>query len=134
MRIASSFVSAVIMMLAGAVLVSCSDDSPGNVDAATCDCTAAEPPLAGRIMVVDQTRIIEANSRSSQGAECPQGALRLSGSCTTADVNPIRDITLEQAGFYSASDLRGWTCKFRNNEATPVTIKVSVVCLLPPGS
>jgi hypothetical protein len=121
-------------MFAGAVLVlSCSDDSPGNVDAATCDCPATEPPLAGRIMIVDQTQVIPANSRSGQDAICPQGALRLSGSCTTAVVNPVRDVTLEQAGFF-ADDLRSWSCDFRNNEATPVTIKVSVVCLLPPGS
>jgi hypothetical protein len=84
-------------------------------------------------MVVDQTRVIAANDRGGTGAECPQGALRLSGSCTTADVNPVYDLTLEQAGFYFANDLRGWDCKFRNNEAVPVTIKASVVCLMPPG-
>lgn len=135
MRITSSIVSVVAGMVAGALLVlSCSDDSPGNADAASCDCPAAEPAFEGRIMVVDQTQIIAANSRSGTGAECPQGALRLSGSCTTAEVNPLRDVTLEQAGFYFSTDQRGWSCEFRNNEATPVTIKASVVCLLPPGS
>lgn len=133
MRTTFSFVSIVAGTFAGALLVlSCSDDSPGNVDAATCDCPASEPPVAGRIMIVDQTREIPANSRSGQDAVCPQGALRLSGSCTTADVNPVRDVTLEQSGFYG-NDLRSWSCNFKNNEAVPVTIKASVVCLMPPS-
>ncbi len=134
MRVTSSFVTVVAGLFAGAILVlSCSDDSPGNVDAATCDCPAAEPPLAGRIMVVDQTQVIAANSRGLQGAACPQGSLRLSGSCTTADSSPVRDVTLEQSGFYRSDDQTGWNCHFKNNEATPVTIKVSIVCLMPPG-
>src|SRR4051812_12630953 len=107
----TSIVSVIAGMLAGVVLVlSCGDDSPGRADAATCDCPAAELPIAGRIMVVDSTRIIAANSRGSVDAGCPQGALRLSGSCTTADLNPVRDVTLEQSGFYDASDQRGWSC------------------------
>lgn len=83
-------------------------------------------------MVVDETQVIPANSRGGQDAECPQGALRLSGSCTTAAVNPVYDLTLEQSGFHSASNLL-WSCNFRNNEAIPVTIKASVVCLMPPS-
>jgi hypothetical protein len=132
MRVISSVVPLVAGLLAGAISVlSCSDDSPGKADAATCDCPAAELPIAGRIVVVDQTRIIGPNSRSIEGAECPPGALRLSGSCTTALVNPVRDVTLEQSGFYDATDLRSWSCNFRNNEATSVTVKASVVCLMP---
>lgn len=134
MRVRSSFVSLIAGMFAGVVLVlSCGDDSPGDVDAATCDCPAAEPPIAGRIMVVDLTTTIDAGSRGSTVATCPEGASRLSGSCTTADLNPVRDVTLEQAGFYR-DDVRNWGCHFRNNEAIPVTIKASVVCLMPPGS
>lgn len=128
MRVPSS------LMILALLVLSCGDDSPGQVDAATCECSAAEPPIAGRMVVVDQTQIIAANGRGGQGAKCPQGGLRLSGSCTTADLNPLRDVTLEQSGFYDATDLIGWNCKFRNNEATPVTIKVTVVCLMPPSS
>jgi hypothetical protein len=135
MRVISSAVPLAAGMFAGIVLVlSCSDGSPGHVDAATCDCPAAEPPVAARIMIVSQTRTIPASSRSIQGAQCPQGALRLEGSCTTADLNPVRDVTLEQAGFFEPNDTLGWNCFFKNNEATPVTIKASVVCLMPPGS
>jgi hypothetical protein len=135
MRVPPSVLSLVTGMFAGVLLVlSCSDDSPGDADAATCDCPAAEPPLAGRIMIIDQTQTIAANGRGGQGAACPQGTLRLTGSCTTADVNPNRDVTLEQSGFYRSNDLTGWNCDFKNNEATPVTIKVSIVCLVPPSS
>ena len=132
MRIISSIVPLIAGMIAGGILVlSCSDDSTNKADAGTCDCPAAEPPLAGRIMVVDQTQIIGPNSTGTQGTECLAGALRLTGSCTTATLNPVRDVTLEQAGFYNAADQRGWDCHFRNNEATAVTIKASVVCLIP---
>jgi hypothetical protein len=135
MRVTSSLVSLVAGIFGGVLLMlSCGDDSPGKVDAATCACPAAEPPIAGRIMVVDQIQTIAANSRGGQSARCSEGALRLSGSCTTATINPGRDVTLEQSGFYQASDLEAWNCEFKNNEAAPVTIKASVTCLLPPGS
>jgi hypothetical protein len=134
MRAATSLVAFVTGMISVAILsLSCSDNSVNNVDAATCDCPAAEPPLASRIMVVSQTADIPANDRGGTGAKCPQGALRLEGSCTTVDINPDRAITLEQAGFYQPNDLGGWECKFKNNEAVPVTVKASVVCLMPPS-
>jgi hypothetical protein len=127
--------SLIVRIAAGTIFIlSCGDDSPSQVDAATCDCPAAEPPIAGRIMVVDQVQTIAANNRGGQSAKCPEGALRLSGSCTTATINPGRDVTLEQSGFYDASDHVAWNCLFKNNEAAPVTIKASVTCLLPPGS
>jgi len=85
-------------------------------------------------MVVDQVQPIAANNRGGQSAKCPEGALRLSGSCTTATINPGRDVTLEQSGFYDASDQVARNCLFKNNEAAPVTIKASVTCLMPPGS
>jgi hypothetical protein len=117
----------IVGLLAGVVLVvSCGDDSPGRVDAATCNC---EAPIAGRIVIVNQTQVIPGNARGGQGGGCPTGAILLSGSCTTETINPLRDVTLEQSGFYEQED--GWNCEFKNNEATPVTIKVSVRCLMP---
>jgi hypothetical protein len=117
-------------VLAGVVLVlSCSDDSPGQVDAGACDCPAAEPPIAGRTVIVDQTQVIAANGSGGQGAVCPQGARLLSGSCTTADGIQVLNVTLQQSGFYTTE--QAWTCQFKNNEATPVTIKASAICLMP---
>lgn len=136
MRVLPSAISVVAGMFAGVALVlSCGDNSPNNADAATCDCPAAEPPLASRTMVLSNTRVIEANGRGGTDTGCPEGSLRLEGSCTTDSLNPVRDVTLEQSGFYQEGSgvdpRRGWSCWFKNNEATPVTIRVSVVCLMP---
>jgi hypothetical protein len=122
---------AAVMFAGAALMLSCSDDSSGAVDAAICDCAGAEPSIAGRVVIVNQTQSIAANSVGSQGTGCPEGAQLLSGSCTTATVNPGRDVTLQQSGFYGEE--QGWRCVFRNNEATPVTIKVSLICLMPPS-
>lgn len=132
MRLTPHFASLVAGMLAGVVLVlSCGDDSPNRADAASCDCPASEPPISGRIMNVDATQVIAPNSRSGQGAACPQGAVLLSGSCTTEAANPVRDVTLEQSGFYEADTANGWNCWFKNNENMPVTIKATARCLVP---
>ena len=130
MRTTSPIAPLLAGMFAGIVLMlSCGDDSPDKADAAMCDCPAAEPPFSGRITIVNQTQIIAANNDGGQSAGCPQGAQLLSGSCTTDNVNPFRDVTLRQSGFYGTE--QGWNCEFRNNEATPVTVKASVVCLMP---
>lgn len=131
MRLISNFVLLFAGMVAGVALVlSCSDDSPSHADAATCDCPAAEPPIATRIVIRSGTDTIAANARGGQGVACPQGAVLLTGSCTTETLNPLRDVTLEQSGFHEVAG-DGWNCMFKNNEATPVTIKVSVRCLMP---
>ncbi len=130
MRVTYSITSLLAGVFAGVMLMlSCGDDSPGVADAAMCDCPAAEPPIAGRVTIASQTQVIAAGDNGGQGVGCPSGAQLLSGSCTTENVNPIRDVTLQQSGFYGAE--QGWHCEFRNNEATPVTIKVSVICLMP---
>ena len=105
-------------------------DTPKTADAApVCDCPAAEPPLAGRFVVFSQLQVIAGNDTSLQSVACPVGTQLISGSCTTDFINPIRDVTLQQSGFYGPPS--GWNCFFRNNEATPVTIRVSVICLKP---
>jgi hypothetical protein len=130
MRLSSKLVILIAGMLAGVTFVlSCGDDSPSHADAAMCDCPAAEPPIADRIMVVNNTSVVAANSRGGESAACPAGAVMLSGSCTTETINPLRDVTLEQSGFYANEN--GWHCEFKNNENTPVTIKVSARCLIP---
>lgn len=129
MRIAQSFALLLAGVFAGVSFVISCSDSPSNVDAATCDCPAAEPPVPPRIMVVDQTRAIQGNAAGGTSARCPDGSVLLSGSCTTQDINPQRDVTLNQSGFYMPGT--EWACEFKNNEATAVTIKASVRCLMP---
>jgi hypothetical protein len=141
MRLTRSIVLVLSGMVAGlALAMSCGDDSHGKVDAATdapkadapavCDCPPAERPLAGRFVIVSQTQIIAGNATGGQATVCPTGAQVISGSCTTELGNPLRDVTLQQSGFYTDPG-GGWHCEFRNNEAIPVTIKVSAICLKP---
>ena len=107
-------------------------DAPKALDAApACDCPAAEPPLAGRFVVVSQTQVIPPNARSGQGALCPVGSMAISGSCTLDVVNPVWNVTLEQSGFYEMPPA-AWNCFFRNNEpAASVKVRASVICLKP---
>jgi hypothetical protein len=130
MRIASSVVLLLSGMLAGVVLVlSCGDDSPSRADAATCDCPAAEPPLAGRLVRVNQTVVIDPGTSGYQGAGCPTGSVLVSGSCTNS-TSSGPDLTLQQSGFIR-DDQQGWDCFFKNNSASPVTVKVTAICLMP---
>jgi hypothetical protein len=51
------------------------------------------------------------------------------GSCTTDLANPIRDVAMIESGYFTGP--LGWSCAFHNNEDTPVTIRVSLICLKP---
>ncbi len=77
-------------LAAGAAsMVACSDDSPGDVDAAVCDCPAAEPPLAGRITSVrSEGAAITADNVNSATASCPEGAIVLGGACELTGTDP----------------------------------------------
>jgi hypothetical protein len=106
-------------------------DAPMVADAApVCDCPAAEPPLAGRFVLFSGLTVIPGNDYAGQGAGCPAGTKLISGSCTTDLSNPLRDVTMLLSGFVDDPPT-AWLCRFRNNEDTPVTIRVSVVCLKP---
>ena len=136
----------ILLLLSGAtagitLMLSCGDnlhlsadaaiDAPKTADAApVCDCPAAEPPLAGRFVVFSQLQVIAGNDTGGQSVGCPVGMQLISGSCTTDFINPVRDVTLQQSGFFEMPPA-AWNCMFRNNEATPVTIRVSVICLKP---
>lgn len=144
MRVTQSMLLLVAGALAGvAFVLSCGDnmkasaradaaiDAPKLPDAApTCDCPAAEPPLAGRFTVVSNTVVIVANGSNGTSAACPVGSQLITGSCTQDLNNPIRNLTLQQSGFFENTP-REWHCEFRNNEPFSVTIRVSVICLNP---
>lgn len=146
MHIARSILLLITGSISGiAFVLSCGDnlaikadaaiDAPKAPDAAqTCDCPAAEPPLAGRFVTISNTRDIPANDFLINSAYCPIGSRLISGSCTQDLLNPYRHLTLEQSGFFEAYP-NEWVCQFRNHENTPVTIRVTVTCLKPaPGS
>ncbi len=130
MRITSSVVQLLVGMLTGVVLVlSCGDDSPGNADAAACDCPAAEAPIAGRLVRVSDTQVINPGSTSAEGAGCPEGGLLISGMCTNDPITSGADLTLQQSG--ASDNLQSWTCWFKNNSLSPVTVKATAICLMP---
>jgi hypothetical protein len=138
--------SAILMLLIGAVagaifMISCGDnwhlapdasiDALDIIDAVSpaCDCPAAEPPLAGRFVVVSSDLDLEGHWFSSQDAPCPLGTQGISGSCATVPASPIRDVSLGESGFHTVPG--GWSCTAHNNEATPVRIRVYALCLKP---
>jgi hypothetical protein len=106
-------------------------DAPKVPDAAPiCDCPAAEPPLAGRFVLVTKTRDMAANDFTVDTAVCPAGAYLITGSCTTDNPTTILDVTLRESGFHE-SPPTSWHCSFRNNESFMVTIRVTALCLKP---
>jgi hypothetical protein len=102
-----------------------------NAAAAPCNCPEAEPPLAGRFVTVNQVVTIGAMGTGGDFARCPMGSQPIFGSCTADQLNPIRNLTVQQAGFYLNAPL-DWYCFFRNNEMFSVTVRASVTCLKSP--
>jgi len=112
-----------------ALVVACSDDSPGDVDAAVCDCPAAEPPLAGRITSARGTNPIMANDTAVASADCPAGAVVLGGSCEvmTGDANVV---VMESR--FTRGSLQGYQCRWSALNATANnTGFAEAICLMP---
>jgi hypothetical protein len=136
----------ILLLMSGAtagiaLVISCGRNSHSSADAAidasavadagpSCDCPAAEPPLAGRVVVVSQLRVYSGNSYGGYSARCPLGALLISGSCGTDLSNPLRNVTLMGSTSFGVPPV-AWDCTFRNNEFTPVTFRASAICLGP---
>ncbi len=112
-----------------ATVVSCGDDTH-KVDAATCDCAPAEPPLAGRLMWIDGAGTIPANGNGNSSASCPSNAIMaMAGQCLRDPFGGTGDAFLKESG--TANDPRAWNCVFTNKTAADVTVKVRVLCLMP---
>lgn len=132
-----AIILAIASAAAGAlVVVACSDDSPGDADAAVCDCPAAEPPItAARIHRVDGTVVAAVNTISSPGAECPAGEILLSGSCYIDDDQTGRELSLLASGAVpeeAAQAAAAWHCHFLNRSLTiTATVRAQAFCLKP---
>ncbi|MCL4683054.1 MAG: hypothetical protein KJZ92_17535 [Rhodocyclaceae bacterium] len=112
-----------------ALILSCSDDSPGDADAAVCDCPAAEPPLAGRLTTVEDRR---ENPGAVPGfsavARCPDGATLLGGGCE-ASAN-ASSVLLSNAGRRPSGPAFG--CSWLNPQNdSPDYILAWATCLMP---
>jgi hypothetical protein len=123
--------------LAVAGMLACSDDAPGDADAATdagrCECPAAEPPLANRIVRVTGTPVeVLAVTAGGNTKACPVGAIALGGSCTVADRSSLLEMRLIEAG-HPSDGSQAWSCEWFNSSNAPVMVIASVNCYLPPA-
>lgn len=116
--------------LATGLFLSCNGDSPGDADAQVdCNCPAAEAPLEGRIMRVEDTLLIPANSDGRSGVLCPTGAVLLSGGCSVDDGGTNLRVV---ETLPSNLPLQGWECRYRNfDAANPHTVRTYGLCLVP---
>lgn len=126
-----------LIFFAGAVcatglILACSDDSPGNADAAACECPAAEPPLAGRIVTTRGTNVTITQSGGAQAlATCPAGSTLLSGSChVVEDGGGMTTARLLDSG-PGDIDPTVWGCNWRNGPEFTATAHAEVRCLMP---
>ena len=114
--------------LACALILSCGNDSPGDADAATCDCPAAEPPLAGRIVRVTETVALAAQDTAGVNVDCAANATLVGGSCGLQTVDDRIMVT------YASPDLGGaetWACSWNNPTTTANTGVATAICLMP---
>lgn len=120
-------------VLAGVVgattfVIACSDDSPGDADAAVCDCDPAEPPLAGRIVRVEN-RTTASTPALGAVAGCAAGATLLGGGCYT-EGNNARNPRLIQSGFLLPGP-NSFGCDWDNPQQNEVTGVAWASCLNP---
>jgi hypothetical protein len=120
-----------------AIILACDGNSPSDADAATCDCPEAEPPLAGRIVMVDDERnpgtsgypVAVAHCESAPGAH---DWILLGGGCYVNDDND-EELILYQAGPAESHALgASYACRWTN--PTEITIDAVVsraICLIP---
>jgi hypothetical protein len=127
------FAKTVSLLAAGAVIgialvLSCSDGSPRMADAAdpTCNCPAAESPIPGRVVQIEQATTVPPNDIAPGGAGCPLDAIALSGGCA-ANAGQSPQIILEQ----SIPGDRAWDCRWRNPTNAPIPVRAIVRCLKP---
>lgn len=114
-----------------ALFVACSDDAPGADAAGVCECPAAEPPLAGRLIQVESDPLtIAAGTGDAVSASCPEGAIVLNGSCHH---EPVPDAsTFLIGGGASRGSGAGWDCEWVNTRTEgDVTVRAYATCLMP---
>ncbi len=111
-----------------ALVLSCSDDSPDDADAAVCDCAAAEAPITSQRLARETSMTsIPVGTGGAPETTCVRG-IAISGFCQL-DFSALRNqIHLIEAGLNGSN---GWRCQWFNNSAAATTGSATVVCLVP---
>ncbi|MBP8807283.1 MAG: hypothetical protein KBG48_28375 [Kofleriaceae bacterium] len=116
--------------VAVAFMIACSDDSPSDADAAVCDCPAAEPPLAGRIVSVQNQTSINPGTGGGGTAVCPTGATLLGGGCGL--MTPDDRVRLTVATPSRSGEFIGYQCRWSGQDVlTANTGTMEAICLVP---
>ncbi len=118
-------VSAFVLGLA--LVLSCSDDSPGDADAAVCDCPAGEPPISAQRLVRETATANLPTGVSLAARACSRG-IAISGFCELDPNAPFAQMASVDAGLNSSN---GWQCRWRNDGVQATTGTATVVCLVP---
>ena len=119
------------LVIGATLVIACSDDSPGDADAAVCDCPAAEPPLTGRIMSIRSgPNSINAGGAGFQAANCPIGATLLGGACEVTNVDA--NVLVMESRIQRGSNFAAYTCSWSALNATVANTGVAeAICLIP---
>ena len=122
---------------ATALILACGDDSPADADAAPlCDCPAAEAPLAGRIVFVDQVIEPDTIGQIQATARCEDDWVLLGGGCTVESGNP-HSLILNTSGTspndITSSPLGGdYRCYWKNPDNLQIdAVRARAICLVP---
>ncbi|MBP9899755.1 MAG: hypothetical protein KBF28_15355 [Gemmatimonadales bacterium] len=111
-------------------ILACSDDAPSSADAAACDCPAAEPPLAGRIMAVAAETGLAPMGTGAPVADCPAGAMLLGGGCTRVGASSVVEGTLSTAGPFGGGS-SAWICEWTSTSTEAQQVRATAYCLMP---
>jgi hypothetical protein len=106
-----------------ALVAACSGDDTA-VDAASCTCPAAEPPLAGRIIRVEDRRT--SSTAVDAFAQCPAESILLGGGCY---LEGPEELLMQYAGWTSLPTT--YACEWDNPQLTEHTAVAWATCLLP---
>ena len=124
----AGFVAGVIFVL------SCGDgDSPDPADAAVpCDCPAAEPPLAGRIVRVISRREIAGMTLAGWSAQCELEDIVLGGGCYFASGDPKFTLSSSTPAPTDGQSVPfAWYCEVYNGTPNPINASAHAICLKP---
>ncbi|MBE7448937.1 MAG: hypothetical protein HS111_08585 [Kofleriaceae bacterium] len=115
------------------LILACGDDdssADARADAGACDCPAAEPPLAGRIVRVVGTQNVAGGGVGGTGVLCPTGSTLLGGGCKLADNATDPLFHLINAG--TNGDGSGYRCTWQNSNSSGRDVIAEAFCLVPP--